>query len=66
MLPEWLTNFTDPYIRATMLKELMAYSPGWTPEAIMTAIVAFTFVIYFWDTYLSYRQVLCYSLNLIL
>lgn len=54
---EWLSNFTDPAWRAAVIKKTMSFSPAWTPESIMIAVIAFTFIVFFWDTYLAYRQV---------
>lgn len=52
----WIANFTNQALQNPVVQKVMAFSPAWTPERIMISIIAFTFFIYFWDTYLSYRQ----------
>lgn len=59
---ELLSNFTDPAWRAAVIEKTMSFSPAWTPESIMIAVIAFTFIVFFWDTYLAYRQV-CIMIN---
>lgn len=39
-----------------IVKELLVYSPEWTPERIFTAVVVFSWIVYLWETYLSFRQ----------
>ncbi|XP_054718196.1 CAAX prenyl protease 1 homolog [Uloborus diversus] len=53
---EWIAKLSIPVLDTPVIKQLLSYSPAWSPEAIMTAIIAFTIAIHIWDTYLAYRQ----------
>ncbi|KFM64976.1 CAAX prenyl protease 1-like protein, partial [Stegodyphus mimosarum] len=56
MLRELFAKLQFPTMDFTFVKDVLAYSPAWSPEGIMTAIIAFTWVVYIWEAYLSYRQ----------
>ncbi|GBN85530.1 CAAX prenyl protease 1 [Araneus ventricosus] len=57
MIRELVEKISLTFLDVPVIKDLMQM-PAWTPVQIMNAIIAFTWAVYIWETYLSYRQVL--------
>ncbi|KAG8185666.1 hypothetical protein JTE90_008936 [Oedothorax gibbosus] len=55
MLPEWIEKMTLPILELPVVKQLL-YRPAFTPTEILNGIIIFTWLVYLWETYLSYRQ----------
>ncbi|KAF8778713.1 CAAX prenyl protease 1 homolog [Argiope bruennichi] len=60
MIRELAEKISTSFLDVPVIKDLMQL-PAWTPVQIMNAIIAFTWAVYIWETYLSYRQYKVYN-----
>ncbi|GIY15811.1 CAAX prenyl protease 1 homolog [Caerostris darwini] len=55
MMQEWIEQFSQSLLGVPIVRDLLLM-PAWTPVQILNAIIAFTWAVYVWETYLSFRQ----------
>lgn len=55
MTRDWIEKINLQILDFPVIRDILL-APAWTPVQILNAIIAFTWAVYIWETYLSYRQ----------